>query len=175
MSKKIMFSILSLAILTFSTTVLATNSVLVKDPMLTVSQNEIETVYSLKDLSYETVDPEGNMIQSGPIIDNDGNISANAFGAAKTTIGSSHTTYWYPTNSLSGFYLEKDDVIKMSLKLSEAVRIKVALTNGNSKETTDKNPSVSLVQSKTGYSKVGVTNLSSSSITINGGSISHNE
>lgn len=175
MSKKIIFSILSLTTLAFSSTIFATTSVPVKEPMLIVSQNETETIYSLKDLSYETVDPEGNVIQSGPIIDDDGNISTYAFDVAKATIGSGNTTYWYPTDSPSGFYLQKDDVVDISLKLSKAVRIKIALTNGNSKETTDKNPSVSLVQSKTGYSKMGVTNLSSASITVNGGSISYNE
>ncbi|MFR2838799.1 MAG: hypothetical protein ACLTBU_06875 [Zhenhengia sp.] len=175
MSKKLIFTILALSTLSLGSTIFASSSIVEKESKFIVSKHEKETVYDLQDLSYEIVDPQGNIVKSGPIIDNNGNISTYAFDVAKATITAGNTTNWYPTNSPSGFYLQKDDVVEISLKLSKAVRIKIALTNGNSKETTDKNPSVSLIQSKTGYSKMSVTNLSSASITVNGGSISYNE
>lgn len=175
MSKKLIFSILSLTVLSLGTSIFAATNIVEKEPILIISQNEAQTIYSLKDLSYETIDPEGNIIKSGPVIDDNGNISPYAFDVSKATIGPGNTVNWYPTDSSSGFYLQKNDVVEISLRLSKAVRIKIALTNGTSKETTDKRPSVSLIQNTTGYSKMAVTNLSSSSITVNSGTISYNE
>lgn len=176
MSKKIIFSMLSLGTLALGSSVFASSNISVNAPITAISQqSESEKVYDLEDLSYEVVDPMGNIIASGSVVDGNGDISTYAYNVAKSTVEPGSTIYWYPTDSTSGFYLQKNDVVEISLKLSKAVRIEIGLTKGTSKETTDKNPSVSLVQSSAGYSKMSVSNLSSSSITVNSGTISYNE
>ena len=168
MPKRIIFIVFVVSGLSLSGTIFAVSRINAKEANFIISSYEKDIIYDLKDLSYETVGPEGNIIKSGSII-NDGNISIDAFDVAKAIVDVGHTTYWYPTDSPSGFYLQENDVVEISLRLNKAVRIKIALTNGNSKETTDKNPTVSLVQHKTGYSKVSITNLSSTAIAVNEG------
>ncbi len=123
-------------------------------------------VYKLSDLSCGYIDEEGNLVEV-PI--------TYAYNVMEATIAPGITFEWYPTNDKNGFKLKKNDVVTISLNLNTGVRIRIGLTNGNSKETTDKNPSVSLVQSKDGYSKMYVENLSSSTVKVKSGTISYNE
>ena len=122
--------------------------------------------YELSELLCGYIDEDGNLVEI-PVV--------YSYDVAATTIAQGKTFEWYPSSDKNGFKLKKNDVVTVSLNLDTAVRIKIGLTNGNSRETTDKSPSVDLVQNSDGYSKMYVTNLSSSSVKVKGGTISYNE
>lgn len=133
------------------------------------SEETIE--YSIEDLSYDIVDEEGNIVESG-----DMGVQPFAYNVSASTVGVNKTIYWYPTNNKSGFKSGKNVAVKISLKTSAATSLTIGLTgNGTKKDVTNKNPSVSLVSGTSGYWKMFVKNTSSKSIKVTGGSISWNE
>jgi len=145
-------------------------------PLLIVEQTDNNGVsktvaYSIGDLSYAIVDENGVEIETGTFSD----FFARGYDVSKATVGVNKTIYWYPSNNSSGFKSGKDVAVSISLKTSEATSLTIGLTDGTSKDVTDKNPSVNLVSGTSGYWKMYVTNTSSKSIEVTGGTVSWNE
>ena len=144
-------------------------------PLLIVEQSDnganTTVEYSINDLSYSIVDENGIEIESGSLSD----FWARGYDVSKATVGVNKTVYWYPSNNSSGFKSGNNVAISISLKTSAATSLTIGITDGTSKEVTDKNPSVSLVSGTAGYWKMYVTNTSSKSIDVTGGTVSWNE
>lgn len=134
-------------------------------------------------IEFETMNEDGSKeVYSYPLsecgwieVDSDGNIVATSDDVIKSrytingsTIVAGGTKYYYPSNDPEGFSVSQNIVVTVSLRLSDAVRIKTFLVRGSSLETTDRNPTVYLTPYLSAKMRLGIENKSSSLITVNG-------
>lgn len=125
-----------------------------------------EQEYQMSSLEYETYDANGNLIDASYECHTD------SYAISASTIPAGGTRYYFPSDNANGFLMGKDCPVTVALTLNKAAKIRISLTKGTSKTTTDKNPKVTLIPSETGRMKVAIKNESSESITIKSGTIS---
>lgn len=166
-NKKVMALVMAASMLIGNNTFVMADSVKSTEPRLvfeTVDENGVHNTYSypLSECGSETYDEAGNLISS------EDHISVCDYTIKNSTLNPGYTKSYFPSNNKNGFNLTKNNVVTVSLKLSDAVRIKTYLGNGSGLETTDKKPKVQLVPYATGRMKLYIKNISGKSITVNG-------
>ena len=159
--------VMAASMLIGNNTFIMADSVKSTEPRLvfeTVDENGVHNTYSypLSECGSETYDEAGNLISS------EDHISVCDYTIKNSTLNPGYTKSYFPSNNKNGFNLTKNNVVTVSLKLSDAVRIKTYLGNGSGLETTDKKPKVQLVPYATGRMKLYIKNISGKSITVNG-------
>lgn len=166
-NRKVMALVMAAAMLVGNSTFVSADSLKTDEPMLvfeTVDENGVHNTYSypLSECGSETYDADGNLISS------EDHISVIDYTIKNSKLAPGCTKSYFPSNNKNGFSLTKNNVVTVSLKLSEAARIKTYLGNGSGLETTDKKPKVQLVPYATQRMKLYIKNISGKSITVNG-------
>lgn len=94
-----------------------------------------------------------------------------------TTLKSSQSIKWYPSNNENGWLLLKDSKITFTVNLASSAKIEMGYIFDNTMykvtTVTSKNPSCTFTTPERGRYCIYITNLSDDTITINGGNI-HN-
>ncbi|WP_099466919.1 hypothetical protein [Konateibacter massiliensis] len=164
MLKKVIAMALTLCLLISSGTVANAATLSTAEDLSEVTITVGGQVYSLSELSYEIVDKDGNVVNSGPVL--------YSYPLASATVGVGQTVRWYPTGNTNGFKFGKYIAVIISLLTDVEATCTISLTNGTSIGTTEKNPNVALVSLTDGYGKLAVYNGGSSSFKVTGGTIS---
>ena len=130
----------------------------------------IQTVtYHLEDLHCCIVDADGSVIYEGPAFSEN---SSARYSLKAATVGSSKTVYWYPADEPRGFLCGDGIAVSVSVKTNSSVSKTIGLTDGDSSNSTTKNPSAIRYTGTSDYWKFYVENNSSESFNVTGGSLS---
>lgn len=136
----------------------------------TTAEGQIRTItYHLDDLFCCVVDADGTVIYEGPAFPENPNAR---YAIKAATVGSSKTVYWYPSDEPRGFQCGDGIAVNVSIKTISTVSKTIGLTDGDSSNSTTKNPSAILYTGTDGYWKFYVENNSSESFNVMGGSLS---
>lgn len=144
------------------------------EPIITVSEQMgdgqiVKHHYMLEDLSCTIVDYNGEVIYDGPV-----NPDPDwRFNLKPATISRGSTVKWYPTDDPNGFKCGKNIAVTVSIETDTKGSKEFGLTNGGGTSSgTEKILSDILYTGTDGYWMLYVTNNTSSSIKVTGGSLS---
>lgn len=126
------------------------------------SENEDLNEYLLKECDWIEVDSEGNVIATS-----EDKVTAR-YSINGSVIGSGNTKYYYPSGDSAGFNVKANVPVTVSLSLNKAVTLRVFLTNGSSSTIYGKNPGAVVYPYASQKMRVGIENMTSESVTVNG-------
>lgn len=119
-------------------------------------------MYLRKESDWIEVDMEGNEIAASK----DKAVARYAINGS--VIGSGNTKYHYPSGDSVGFNVKANTPVTVSLSLNKAVTLRVFLTNGSSSTIYGKNPGAVVYPYASQKMRVGIENMTSESVTVNG-------
>lgn len=124
----------------------------------TAEESDVKMLtYGAEDLYCSIYDSDGNLIYSG---------------TAESSLHPEETIYWYPCNDENGFQSEEGIAVNVTVGTDSDALKTVGLTDGDSSDSTNKNPSAILHTGSLGYWKLFMINHSSDTFKITGVSLS---